>query len=92
MIIEAETQSTKIQENKGQEYNAYEEMQESNDMGKRGARDRIKFSNKRSRQDAEDFDVEMTEAYGEPQKAPPKKKQVVFSGRKKGFHARRPIR
>ena len=76
----------------GSEYNAYEEMQESNDMAKRGFRDKIKFSNKRSRQDAEDFDVEMTDAYGEKsQKIPPKKRNIIFDGRKKGFQKRRPI-
>jgi ribosomal RNA-processing protein 12 len=64
------------------EYNAYEEVQESRDMAKRGFRDRIKFSNKRSRQDAEGFtgDVEMTNAYSE-KTLPPKKKTVRFGGR-----------
>jgi hypothetical protein len=74
------------------EYNAYAEMQESNDMAKRGFRDKVKFSNKRSRQDAEGFDdVEMTEAYGEPKKAAPKKRQVSFDGRKRGFQKRRAV-
>jgi ribosomal RNA-processing protein 12 len=77
------------------EYNAYEEAHESRDMAKRGFRDRVKFSNKRSRQDAVGFegDVEMTDAYAE-QKAPPpaKKKKVKFDGRKSGaFQYRRPI-
>jgi len=74
------------------EYNAYQEAQESNDMAKRGYKDKIKFSNKRSRQDAEDFDVEMTDAYGETQpKAPSKKKYVKFDGRKGEFQKRRPV-
>ena len=92
MIIEEPKPVSRKVEKNGKEYNAYEEMQESNDMAKRGFRDKIKFSNKRSRQDAEDFDVEMTDAYGEPpQKAPVKKRNVVFEGRKKGFQKRRPI-
>ena len=93
MIIEESKPAPRKAENNGKEYNAYEEMQESKDMAKRGFRDKIKFSNKRSRQDAEDFDVEMTDAYGapQPQKAPVKKRNVVFEGRKKGFQKRRPI-
>lgn len=75
------------------EYNAYEEAQDSRDMAKRGFRDRVKFSNKRSRQDAEGFagDVEMTDAYAE-EKTPPMKKTVRFDGRQKGvaFQYRRP--
>ena len=92
MIIEEPKPASRKVEKNGKEYNAYEEMQESNDMAKRGFRDKIKFSNKRSRQDAEDFDVEMTDAYEKPpQKAPVKKRNVVFEGRKKGFQKRRPI-
>lgn len=77
------------------EYNAYEEAHESRDMAKRGFRDKVKFSNKRRRQDAEGFegDVEMTDAYAE-QKAPPtKKKTVKFDGRRKNgaFQYRKPI-
>lgn len=90
MIIEEPKPVSRKADN-ANEYNAYEEMQESNDMAKRGYRDRIKFSNKRSRQDAEDFDVEMTDAYAEPQKTPPKKRNVIFEGRKKKFQKRRPI-
>jgi ribosomal RNA-processing protein 12 len=90
MIIEEPDPTPPKNQTTGPEYNAYEEMQESNDMAKRGYRDRVKFSNKRSHQDAEDFDVEMTDAYAE-QKTPPKKKFVKFDGRKKGFQKRRPI-
>ena len=60
------------------EYDAYQELQQSNDMAKRGYRDRVKFSNKRSRQDAEDFDVEMVDAYEKPKKVVVKKKVVKF--------------
>ena len=92
MIIDEPKPVSRKSTNNGTEYNAYEEMQESNDMAKRGFRDKIKFSNKRSRQDAGDFDVEMTDAYGEqPQKTAPKKRNVIFEGRKKGFQKRRPI-
>jgi hypothetical protein len=87
IIEEAAQESGKPQSNK-LEYNAYAEAQESKDMAKRGVRDRIKFSNKRSRQDAEDFDVEMTDAY--PEKSLPKKRNVVFDGRKKP-QKRRPV-
>ena len=77
-----------------QEYNAYQEAQESRDMAKRGFRDRIKFSNKRTRQNAEGFtgDVEMADAYPE-ETTPPKKKTIKFDGRQKGgaFLHRRPI-
>jgi ribosomal RNA-processing protein 12 len=92
MIIEEPKPVSRKATNTRSDYNAYEEMQESNDMAKRGFRDKIKFSNKRSRQDAEDFDVEMTDAYSEQsQKTTPKKRNVVFDGRKKGFQKRRPI-
>lgn len=91
MIIEEPKLVSQKTESKGSEYNAYNEAQESNDMAKRGYRDKIKFSNKRSRQDAEDFGVEMTDAYAETQKASSKKRNVVFNGRKKGFQNRRPI-
>jgi hypothetical protein len=90
MIIEEPDPTPPKKQKEVPEYNAYAEAQESTDMAKRGQRDRIKFSNKRSRQDAEDFDVEMTEAYGEV-KTPPKKKNVNFDGRKKGFQKRRPV-
>jgi len=90
MIIEDQP-STKKNQSPAVEYNAYAEAHESNDMAKRGYKDRIKFSNKRSRQDAEGFDVEMTDAYPEL-KTPPKKKAVVFDGRKKEVQRRRPIR
>lgn len=90
MIIEESDPTPPKNQNTGPEYNAYEEMQESNDMAKRGYRDRVKFSNKRSRQDAEDFDVEMTDAHAEP-KTPPKKKFVNFDGRKKTVQKRKPI-
>jgi ribosomal RNA-processing protein 12 len=44
--------------------NAFNKMQKSSDMERRGLRDKVKFSNKRSRVDAEGFeDVEMTEAH-----------------------------
>ena len=92
MVIEEPKPASRKVENNGKQYNAYEEMQGSNDMAKRGFRDKIKFSNKRSRQDAEDFDVEMPDAYEEPpQKAPAKKRNVIFEGRKRGFQKRRPI-
>jgi hypothetical protein len=92
MVIEEPKPTSRKVENNGKQYNAYEEMQGSNDMAKRGFRDKIKFSNKRSRQDAEDFDVEMPDAYEEPpQKAPGKKRNVIFEGRKRGFQKRRPI-
>jgi ribosomal RNA-processing protein 12 len=89
MIIEEPHLTSKRRE-KGPttEYNAYEEAHESTDMAKRGYRDRLKFSNKRGRQDAEDFDVEMTDAYTEV-KTPPKKKPVIFDGRHKGIQKRR---
>jgi hypothetical protein len=96
MIFEEPQNGSKGKSHKGKvEYNAYEEAHESRDMAKRGFRDRIKFSNKRSRQDAEGFegDVEMTDAYAE-QKAPPaKKKTVKFDGRRKNgaFQYRKPI-
>ncbi len=90
MIIEEPNPTPPKNKTPAVEYNAYAEATESNDMAKRGFRDRIKFSNKRSRQDAEDFDVEMTDAYPEP-KMPPKKKNVSFDGRKKGFPKRRPV-
>jgi len=92
MIIEEPKPTLSNVGKAGPEYNAYQEVQESNDMAKRGYKDKIKFSNKRSRQDAEDFDVEMTDAYGEPQqKGPQKKKYVKFDGRKKEFQKRRPV-
>jgi hypothetical protein len=91
MIIEETKPTSRKTESKDLEYSAYNEAKESNDMAKRGYRDKIKFSNKRSRQDAEGFDVEMTDAYTEPQKAPVKKRNVVFNGRKKVFQNRRPI-
>jgi len=90
MIIEESPPTSKKNQVSAKEYNAYEEAQESTDMAKKGYRDRVKFNNKRSRQDAEDFDVEMTDAYPEV-KTPPKKRTVLFDGRKKGFHKRRPI-
>ena len=90
MIIEEPKPATKKNQEPAVEYNAYAEAHESNDMAKRGHRDRIKFSNKRSRQDAEGFDVEMTDAYPEV-KTPPKKKTVMFDGRRKGMQKRRPI-
>jgi ribosomal RNA-processing protein 12 len=90
MIIEEPDRVSRKKDDNVPEYNAYDEVQESSDMAKRGYRDRIKFSNKRSRQDAEDFDVEMTEAYQEARKPPPKKTNVNFDGRKKGFQVRRP--
>ena len=89
MIIEEHTSLTsRNNQDPGVEQNAYEEMQESNDMAKRGYRDRIKFSHKRSRKDAEDFDVEMTDAYPETKPPPPKKKNVRFDGRKKARRGR----
>ena len=91
LIIEEPKPAVRKPESRGFEYNAYEEKQESKDMAQRGYRDKIKFSNKRSRQNAEDFDVEMTDAYGEEQTIPSKKKSVVFDGRKKGFQKRRSI-
>lgn len=92
MIIEEPKPISRKSDNNGKEYNAYEETQESKDMAKRGYRDKIKFTNKRSRQDAEDFDVEMTDAYGDgKEKTPPKKRNVIFDGRKRGFQKRRPI-
>lgn len=90
MIIEEPKPTSSNARKPGPEYNAYQEAHESNDMAKRGYKDKIKFSNKRSRQDAEDFDVEMTDAY--EQKAPDKKKYVKFDGRKKEFQKRRPVR
>lgn len=89
MIIEEPKPTSSNARKSGPEYNAYQEAQESNDMGKRGYKDKIKFSNKRSRQDAEDFDVEMTDAY--ERKAPEKKKHVKFDRRKKEFQKRRPV-
>ena len=89
IIIEDSTPSSKKQEPKDREYDAYREMQESTDMAKRGHQDRVKFSNKRSRPDAEDFDVEMTDSHGG--ETVPKKKRVVFDGRKRGIQKRRPI-
>ena len=63
-------------------------------MAKRGFRDRIKFSNKRTRRDAEGFmgDVEMVDVYP-AEMTPPKKKTVKFDGRQKGgaFPYRRPV-
>ena len=92
MIIEEPKPTSRNTEKSAPEYNSYQEAQESNDMAKRGYKDKIKFSNKRSRQDAEDFDVEMTDAYGETQqKTPLKKKYVKFDGRKKEFQKRRPV-
>ena len=92
LIIEEPRPASRNVETSAPEYDAYQEAHESNDMAKRGYKDRIKFSNKRSRQDAEGFDVEMTDAYGEaPPKAPPKKKYVKFDGRKKEFQKRRPV-
>lgn len=89
VIIEDSTPASQKQEAKDKEHDAYREMQESADMAKRGHQDRVKFSNKRSRPTAEHFDVEMTDAYdGE---AVPKKKRVVFDGRKRGIQKRRPI-
>jgi len=77
-----------------QEYDAYGEAQESRDMAKRGFRDRIKFSNKRTRRDAEGFvgDVDMADVYP-AETAPPKKKTVKFDGRQKGgaFLYRTPV-
>lgn len=92
LVFEEPAPVSKKQHADAPEYNAYQEMQDSNDMAKRGLRDKVKFSNKRSRQDAEGFDdVEMTEAYGGDKKTPPKKRQVSFGGRKKGFQKRRPV-
>ena len=89
MIIEEPNPTPAKKQAPAVEYNAYAEAQESNDMAKRGFRDRVKFTNKRSRQDAEDFDVEMTDAYPEPKA--PKKRNVSFDGRKKAFPKRRPV-
>jgi hypothetical protein len=73
------------------EFNAFNEMQESSDMARRGLRDKVKFSNKRSRVDAEGYqDVDMTEAYGEVKT--PKKRQVSFGGRRKETQKRKPVR
>jgi hypothetical protein len=89
MIIEEPNPTPAKKQAPAVEYNAYEEAHESKDMAKRGFRDRVKFSNKRSRQDAEGFDVEMTDAYPEPKA--PKKRNVSFDGRKRGFQKRRPV-
>ena len=92
MIIEEQNPTPPKPQTAEKEYNAYEEAHESKDMAIRGHRDRVKFSNKRSRQDAEDFDVEMTDAYAEEGKTPPtKKKTVIFGDQKKIFQKRRPI-
>jgi hypothetical protein len=88
MIIEEPNPTPAKKQAPAVEYNAYAEAQESNDMAKRGFRDRVKFTNKRSRQDAEDFDVEMTDAYTAPKT---QKRNVSFDGRKKGFPKRRPV-
>jgi len=96
MIIDEDAGKPENARGKGEEkvYNAYEEAHESKDMAKRGYRDRVTFSNKRSRQEAEDFDVEMPDAYGEGEKkgAPAKKKQVVFDGRRGNFQKRKGVR
>ena len=92
MIIEEPSQAVRKTEVKDLEHNIYREAQESNDMAKRGYQDKIKFSNKRSRPDAEDFDVDMTDAHGDIEKSMQrKKKQVIFNGRKRGVQRRRVI-
>jgi hypothetical protein len=91
MIIEEPKPTSGRTDHHGKEYNAFEEAQESNDMAKRGYRDKIRFSNKRSRHDAEDFEFEMTDAHGEPPKIASKKRNVIFERRKKGIQKRRPF-